>query len=274
MKRFKAGFTLAEVLITLSIIGIIAAIVMPSVVSTYQYKTIGVKLAKFMAATEQASRAYVVQDDSFSTWANNSGRLTTQANQFLNDSLLMTTVVGRELTLNEACPDSLPAAQLTTCRNNYNNRPDDRARQTNFSLGTTLKTSWAQTSKADFGSIDTQNAAATDSVAVLKDGTRVTAVPVASAAEMTAYNNVEGIQNLVNSSNMGAPVFAIKFDPNVSGLPETVHRSYWFNVTEMGYIIPSARDNCLVSIYNADFKTTTNLFSENGVCNNLSRTAN
>ena len=67
MKKFKTGFTLAEVLITLSIIGIIAAIVMPGVISSYQYKTVGVKLGKFISTTENASRAYVVQNDSFKT---------------------------------------------------------------------------------------------------------------------------------------------------------------------------------------------------------------
>jgi len=272
MKRFKAGFTLAEVLITLSIIGIIAAIVMPSVVSTYQYKAIGVKLAKFMSATEQASRAYVVQDDSFSTFGNDSGRLISQAGQFMNDSFLMTTVAGRQQTLQEAC-DGKQGAALTTCQNNYNAHPEGRQRINQFTLRDTAKAAWTQNSKDDFGAIDATGTQA-EAVGVLKDGTRISAFPVNSAAEMQLYQNTQGIQNLVNSTNMGAPAFVIKFDPNVSGLPETVHRSFWFNVTEMGYIVPSARDNCLVSIYNADFKTTTNLFAEGGACNNLQRTAN
>ena len=36
MKRFKKGFTLAEVLITLAIIGVVAAIAIPSVISNSQ----------------------------------------------------------------------------------------------------------------------------------------------------------------------------------------------------------------------------------------------
>lgn len=65
MKKIKMGFTLAEVLITLSIIGIVAAITLPSVMSSYQYKTVGVKLSKFMSTTEDSARAYVVANDSF-----------------------------------------------------------------------------------------------------------------------------------------------------------------------------------------------------------------
>lgn len=65
MKRLKTGFTLAEVLITLAIIGVVAAIVMPSVMSNYQYKSIGVKLAKFLATTEGAARPFVVNNDNF-----------------------------------------------------------------------------------------------------------------------------------------------------------------------------------------------------------------
>ena len=65
MKRMKSGFTLAEVLITLGIIGVISAIVMPSVMSNYTYKTVGVKLSKFAAQLEGATRPYVVQNEVF-----------------------------------------------------------------------------------------------------------------------------------------------------------------------------------------------------------------
>ena len=65
MKRMKSGFTLAEVLITLGIIGVVAAIVMPSVMTNYTYKTVGVKLSKFMSQLEGATRPYVVQNASF-----------------------------------------------------------------------------------------------------------------------------------------------------------------------------------------------------------------
>lgn len=88
MKKLKTGFTLAEVLITLSIIGIISAIVMPALISSYQYKTVGVKLSKMMSTTEDASRAYVVQNDSFNT--------NQDVMDFVNESFLIKSLDGEQ----------------------------------------------------------------------------------------------------------------------------------------------------------------------------------
>lgn len=78
MKRLRTGFTLAEVLITLAIIGVVAAIVIPSVMSSYQYKSVGVKLAKFMATVEGSTRPFIVNNDNFSKAAD--------VTDFLNES--------------------------------------------------------------------------------------------------------------------------------------------------------------------------------------------
>ena len=50
----KNGFTLAEVLITLVIIGIVAALTIPSVINNYHKKQVGVKLKKFYSVMQQA----------------------------------------------------------------------------------------------------------------------------------------------------------------------------------------------------------------------------
>ena len=65
--RAKKGFTLAEVLMTLAIIGVVAAITLPTVMNTGSYKSLGVKLSKFVSTTENAARAYVAANDSFRT---------------------------------------------------------------------------------------------------------------------------------------------------------------------------------------------------------------
>lgn len=80
MKKFHSGFTLAEVLITLAIIGIVSAIILPSVMSNYQYKSIGVKLGKLVSTVEGSARAFVVNDDGF---ANAEG-----VNNFVNESFI------------------------------------------------------------------------------------------------------------------------------------------------------------------------------------------
>lgn len=50
----KKGFTLAEVLITLGIIGIIAAVTMPVLIENHQKKATAVKLARFYTIMSQA----------------------------------------------------------------------------------------------------------------------------------------------------------------------------------------------------------------------------
>ena len=54
---FKKGFTLAEVLITLGIVGVIAAITLPTLTQSTTTAQIGPKLAKAVSAFEQANKA-------------------------------------------------------------------------------------------------------------------------------------------------------------------------------------------------------------------------
>lgn len=60
----KKGFTLAEVLITLGIIGVVAAVTMPTLMADTKYKQVGVKLAKFHTNLENAARAYAAEHES------------------------------------------------------------------------------------------------------------------------------------------------------------------------------------------------------------------
>ena len=48
------AFTLAEVLITLGIIGIVAALTMPMLLSNYRKQVVETRLAKFYSAMNQA----------------------------------------------------------------------------------------------------------------------------------------------------------------------------------------------------------------------------
>lgn len=88
MKKLKTGFTLAEVLITLGIIGVVAAITMPAMITSYQYKSVGVKLSKFMAQLENSARPFVVQNTSF---ANNEDVMS-----FVNESYLIKELSGSQ----------------------------------------------------------------------------------------------------------------------------------------------------------------------------------
>lgn len=66
MKKF--GFTLAEVLITLTIIGVVSALALPSFIAGVQKQKIGPKLAKAVSVFEQATQAVLddAQSDSIS----------------------------------------------------------------------------------------------------------------------------------------------------------------------------------------------------------------
>ena len=64
MKNF--GFTLAEVLITLGIIGVVAAVTMPTLVMNTKYKEVGTRLAKFHNNLENAARSYTAANGDFS----------------------------------------------------------------------------------------------------------------------------------------------------------------------------------------------------------------
>lgn len=55
------GFTLAEVLITLGIIGVTAALTLPSLVNMHQEASIGPKLAKAVATFEEAASRVMVE---------------------------------------------------------------------------------------------------------------------------------------------------------------------------------------------------------------------
>ena len=66
--RRKAGFTLAEVLITLGIIGVIVAITMPLLTANYKKKELPVRLQKFYTTFNNALLMSQVYNGDISTW--------------------------------------------------------------------------------------------------------------------------------------------------------------------------------------------------------------
>lgn len=66
MKRFFKGFTLAEVLITLSIIGVVASLTLPTITSDTKRAQVGPKLGKAVSTFEQAN-SILMQEHGVST---------------------------------------------------------------------------------------------------------------------------------------------------------------------------------------------------------------
>ena len=59
-KIIQKGFTLAEVLITLAILGVVAAVTLPNMVQDTKYQQLGVELSKFVSTLENTATAYAV----------------------------------------------------------------------------------------------------------------------------------------------------------------------------------------------------------------------
>ena len=64
----KAAFTLAEVLITLGIIGVVAALTIPNVVSNYKKKVVETRLAKLYSVLNQAVELSEEKNGACTTW--------------------------------------------------------------------------------------------------------------------------------------------------------------------------------------------------------------
>ena len=64
----RAAFTLAEVLITLAIIGVVAAMTIPTLTQNYKKKVVETKLAKFYSTMNQAIRLSEVDNGPLISW--------------------------------------------------------------------------------------------------------------------------------------------------------------------------------------------------------------
>lgn len=249
MKNQKSGFTLAEVLITMSIIGIIAAIIMPALLTSYQYKSLGVKLSKFLSTTEQTARAYVVSNDALRS--SDADEIKDMLD-FINDSFLFTEVSSDDKDKKEYLGIENPTDEQLARTYAYGDGTDARKTMVSF-YSNTANVNKELKSVKDGGSAD-------DNVAVLKDGTRVAFAPVESE-EYTIHTTA------VDTAKIGLPALNITVTPKVAGLPSSVQKKYNFIVTELGYVVPNDYDTCLWEIYNAEWKTTSKMFAEDMACN-------
>jgi len=64
----RAAFTLAEVLITLAIIGVVAAMTIPTLTANYKKKVVETRLSKFYSNMVQATTLSKIDNGEYSTW--------------------------------------------------------------------------------------------------------------------------------------------------------------------------------------------------------------
>ena len=88
LERGKAAFTLAEVLITLGIIGIVAAMTMPTLIQNHRRGVVETALAKFYTTMNQAINLSVVENGETKYWgfaANNAESIEQFYNKYLKN---------------------------------------------------------------------------------------------------------------------------------------------------------------------------------------------
>ncbi len=90
----KKGFTLAEVLITLAIIGIVAAMTIPTLVNNYRKKDTTAKLKKFYSTMIQAIQLSELENGTSANWSkkdmayDEEGNIDTEGQQQASDEFL------------------------------------------------------------------------------------------------------------------------------------------------------------------------------------------
>ena len=102
----KKGFTLAEVLITLGIVGVIAAITLPTLIQDTTAAQVGPKLAKAVSTIEQANQALLKNEG-----------VNAISDAFPDGNLIL----GTNDEYTEALTDYMKASQEATYTNNYSN---------------------------------------------------------------------------------------------------------------------------------------------------------
>ena len=248
-KQLKSGFTLAEVLITMAIIGIVAAIIMPAVITSYQSKSVGVKLAKFASTVENSARAYVVSNDSFKSDE------ATIINGFINDAFIYKEILQ---------PKNKAAANLKLDNVQYTGLTGSSAKdQTQLAInGVKIENLEDENGKPT--SVDNATL-----IGVMKDNTKVAVIPLSAdsdAAKWADKSTTNSKMQLINKAKVGEGAFIILFDPNVTGLPKAVQKTFSYVVTELGYMFPAANDDCLWQIVDEDYSTKSSTFKEGTHC--------
>ena len=82
----KKGFTLAEVLITLGIIGVVAALTLPPVISHHNKKVVETRLAKFYSVMNQAIQRSIADNGDMEYWITDPDVL--EEGRYINDTKL------------------------------------------------------------------------------------------------------------------------------------------------------------------------------------------
>ena len=117
-KNNKKGFTLAEVLITLGIIGVVAALTIPGLIANHRKKVVEVRLKKFYSTYMNAIEMSQSENGDLSTWDYATQSVGTNSSnaenfQFFNKYLFQY-MQGIQICEQTKCPDVTVDPEVTT----------------------------------------------------------------------------------------------------------------------------------------------------------------
>ena len=227
---FKNGFTLAEVLITLGILGVIAAITLPTMAAYTKYKQLSTKLAKFASTTENTTRAWVAMNGPFrgsvleyEDYIDENGETKTRQNVTYSDSSVQD-FIDSSFLFKQVLSDENTVASDNIC----------------------------EVSTVEGVAVDKLNYP----YGVLNDGTSVSFSYVYSK-----FNKKYSIDKY------GRYAFSIVYDPNVKGLPKGSQTVFIFAVTEQGFMVPNQYDKCLSTIMDNNWNAKSSYYTDKkGAC--------
>lgn len=110
-KRIHKAFTLAEVLITLAVIGIVAAITIPVLIQKHQEKVTVTKLKKAYNIINQAYQMAVIEHGTYDQWGMNGASLDEDGNytdEFKNDFTLLWDTLSPYMKVVSRCTHDMP----------------------------------------------------------------------------------------------------------------------------------------------------------------------
>lgn len=111
------AFTLAEVLITLGIIGIVAAMTIPSLITEHREKETIVKLKKFYSTIQQAQLMAINHDGSTTDWEMSNSSTTSKNSEIYYDKLKKYLNIAKDCGI---AADCLPSKLIYSYRNGAN----------------------------------------------------------------------------------------------------------------------------------------------------------
>ena len=224
----KFGFTLAEVLITLGIIGVVAAVTMPTLVMNTKYKEVGTRLAKFHNNLENAARSYTAANGDFSV--KDSEKRDSSLKDFFNNSFIYkeTYIKGKQTTDN-----SIDYYALIT--------PSGGQIYKNLCIG---------------------NITSSQSCGILKDDSSIAYTGLSGSALWTMDDTK------YSAEKYGEGVATVFFSPNVTGLPEKARKVYAFKISSKGIVVPAKQDTCLENAYNSNYVVNASWYKSGGACYN------